>query len=54
MVSGCQIYMEIGQNFSLQKTTFQRELRFDHLTSILLLPDDDNLVAGEDKLGNDG
>ena len=47
---------KIGQNFSLHgKMMLLTYLIFsNNITFRLLLPDDDNLVAGEDELGNDG
>ena len=47
---------KIGQNFSLHgKMLLLTYLIFsNNVTFRLLLPDNDNLVAGEDKLGNDG
>ena len=54
MVSGCQIYENRAEFLLAWQNDVAYLIYSNNITFRLLLPDNDNLVAGEDELGNDG
>ena len=54
MVSGCQIYENRAEFLLAWQNDVTYLIYSNNITFRLLLPDNDNLVAGEDELGNDG
>ena len=54
MVSGCRIYENRAEFLLAWQNDVTYLIYSNNITFRLLLPDNDNLVAGEDELGNDG
>ena len=54
MVSGCRIYENRAEFLLAWQNDVTYLIYSNNITFKLLLPDNDNLVAGEDELGNDG
>ena len=54
MVSGCRIYENRAEFLLAWQNDVTYLIYSNNITFRLLLPDDDNLVASEDELGNDG
>ena len=54
MVSGCRIYENRAEFLLAWQNDVAYLIYSNNITFRLLLPDNDNLVAGEDELGNDG
>ena len=54
MVSGCRIYENRAEFLLAWQNDVTYLIYSNNITFRLLLPDNDNLVAGEDELGDDG